>query len=74
MPLKTEHEIKQELIAVRKLLDNARNDEDEQAVWAFYCAQQALGWVLGELCSVSKLEDVVMELANTASQLRSRKN
>ena len=56
--MKTEAEIRQELQEVRKRLAKIRavgSDDTE----TLYGAQQALGWVLGELGSPSDLERII---------------
>lgn len=62
--MKTELEIRRELRAVRAMLEAKRvaGSEDTDTL---YGAQQALGWMLGELRSPTELEAAVHAAAAT---------
>jgi hypothetical protein len=60
--VKTEQQVRTELVRVREVLKRAR-DEDGEEEAVLYGAQQALGWVLGELRAPSQLEAILVRLS-----------
>jgi hypothetical protein len=56
--MKTELEVRRELRAVRAML-KAKRDAGSEDTETLYSAQQALGWVLGELRSPTELESAI---------------
>lgn len=67
--MKTKTEIEIETLKVRAMLEAARSRGDEDTDM-LYGAQQALGWVLGELRSPTDLEDFVRTTAAKISSDR----
>ena len=61
--MRTEAEIREELSEVRRLRREAIEACDEDSSAVLYSAQQALGWVLGELKSPSDLGMLLREVA-----------
>jgi hypothetical protein len=66
--MKTETEIEQELLEVRRLLAK-RRDAGSEDTDMLYGAQQALGWVIEKLKSPSKLETTIERVADWLEQL-----
>lgn len=65
--MKTKAEVEQQLREVRAILeaDRARGSKDTDMM---YGAQQALGWVLGELKAPAEMEKFITALALVASR------
>lgn len=51
--------VRRELDEVRARLARAREQHDDKAIDILWGAQQALGWVLGELHAMSTLADII---------------
>jgi hypothetical protein len=62
--MKTEQQIRAELALVRKAHKRmCDNDDDDAGELAMFGAQQALGWVLGELMAPSDIDAALTELS-----------
>ena len=61
--MKTESEIRLELNEVRQLLSKLRANGLHDDIDMLYGAQQALGWILGELEPPSEMEKMIYLLA-----------
>ena len=65
--MKTQAKIERELVKVRDLLKQCRDSGSDEDM--LYGAQQALGWVLGQLQSPSKLAELIEDTAEVLDEM-----